>query len=180
MIEEYKEISLDKISLEKEILERNPRVFKIKAKELSDYLFIAIIDKDPFRDPEFDVCSFCKFYLIGMGEEEPFYINTYKEDFEFCYQFCEWFEKEFEKKTGIEAATSDRGIIFLNESRIGELLSVNDDWYIKSKEIKETVCPSHCGGEINPEDYLRKGCWMKEQNCCPIKLLINKMLKDVN
>ena len=178
MIEEYKEISLDEINLEKEILERNPKVFKIRVKELSDYLFVAVINKDPNQGLEFNACSFCKFFLID--EAAPFNINIYKKDFAFCYQFCSWFEKEFEKKTGIEAATSDRCIIFLKESRIGELLSVSDDWDIKSKEIKETVCPSHCGGEINPEDYLRKGCWMKEKNCCPIKLLINKTLKDVN
>jgi hypothetical protein len=44
-------------------------------------------------------------------------------------------------------------------------------------DLKETVCSIHCGGDIDPSYLMRKGCWMKEENCCPLKLLINQALK---
>lgn len=174
MIEKYEEINESDVVLEKEIMELNPKIFRIKLSGIKEEYLIAIID----NKLENSCCNLCGLRKINKHEIMVDVNGTF---FPNCVDFCMELEKEFETLTGIESHTSDRSLIFLEQKSesISVLSSINptEEIEINFKEIKETVCSVCCCGDLEPEEYMRKGCWTKKENCCPLKLFLNKKLK---
>lgn len=178
LIKELKliELPLSEFEVDKKVYDSITSIYQISVDGVSDLLYAALIDLSDLPDNE-AICNHCSF---GKFDEEVLKISVNKNAFT-CEDFCTNIEMEFKERTGIEIGDSRTNrIIFLNKKShpvSHELISLDKDYGILLSDLEKTVCSVNCCGDVEPEKFMSQGCWLKDENCCPMKLLLNKCLK---
>jgi hypothetical protein len=162
-IEKYERLDLTKDDLSHGFVNK----FKVNLTNNNGEIIIAIVDDCDYKK---SLCDYCCFGNLGRNLRID--VRNEWDQQMVCHEFCTYLGRELE---GIEANTNDREVIILKIN--SGVISVNQSFRVDLMDLKETICSVHCGGDINPSYLMRKGCWMKEENCCPLKLLINRALK---
>lgn len=176
LIKEIKliELPLSEFEVDKKIYDFIIGIYQISVNGMSDPLYAALID---LRDLPEAICNHCSFGKFG---EDVLRISVNKNTLS-CEDFCTNIEMEFKEKTEIDVGVLGTSrIIFLNKKShlvSHKLISLNKDYGILLGDLEKTVCSVNCCGDVEPEKFMSQGCWLKDENCCPIKLLLNKCLK---
>lgn len=176
LIKELKliELPLSEFEVDKKVYDSIIGVYQISVKGISDPLYVALID---LRDSPEAVCNYCSF---GKFDEDVLIISVNEEALS-CEGFCTHIEMEFKERTGIDTGVLGTSrIIFLNKKSHPvnhKLISLDKDYGILLGDLEKTICSVNCCGDVEPEKFMSQGCWLKDENCCPIKLLLNKCLK---
>lgn len=175
-LEKITRVDFSGFTVSEEIVNSLTAVYKINIRGIKDELYVGLINlRNNISVTPGGVCSSCLFGKFSGSLE----INIGEEDFS-CNALCYNIEKLlFEKMSPIDS--SKETIIFLEkiDSKIlPEIISINSATAaFDIRDLKENVCSVNCCGDLEPEEFLRKGCWTKKENCCPLKLLLNKKLK---
>ena len=165
-IKKYEKLDLTRDDLSRGFINK----FKIDLTENNGEIIVAIVNRNLSW---LHSCDYCYFKDFGINLQIDTEIKlSRKTD---CREFCEHLGKEIEKLEGIEANTENRKIIILKANN--KVVSIDQEWQVDLIDLKNKVCSIQCCGDIDPNYYMRKGCWMKEENCCPLRLLINQVLK---
>jgi hypothetical protein len=177
IIDELKlvEKNFSDFELPKELHEHIINIYQVNFRSIAsdNPIFIAHLDITTFN-LRVGPCYFCLF--MKLREDA---LRIFIDEIEFsCNGLCTEVEKELKSLTGIDASGC---IIFFEKKSMpvkSDLLSLNKNYTISLDTLEETVCSVNCCGDLEPRDYMKRGCWIKEENCCPLKSLLNKCLKD--
>lgn len=176
LIKELKliELPLSEFEVDKKVYDSIIGIYQISVNGISDPLYAALID---VRNLPVAICNYCSF---GKFDGDIIMISVNKKTL-YCEDFCTNIEMEFKERTEIDVGVlGTNRIIFLNKKSqpvSHELISLDKDYGILLSDLEKTVCSVNCCGDVEPEKFMSQGCWMKDENCCPIKLLLNKCLK---
>lgn len=176
LIKELKliELPLSEFEVDKKIYDSITSIYQISVSGISDPLYAALID---VRNLPGAICNYCSF---GKFDGDIIMISINKDTLS-CEDFCTNIEMEFKERMEIDVGVlGTNRIIFLNKKSqpvSHELISLDKDYGILLGDLEKTICSVNCCGDIEPEKFMSQGCWLKDENCCPIKLLLNKCLK---
>lgn len=176
-IENICKVDFSGFTISEEIVNNIIEVYKVELKGITNELYVGLVDIANNNVTSGGVCSSCLFGKFSGSLE----INIGEEDFS-CNAFCYNMEKLLSEKMGlINSKIIKETIIFLEKTSskiIPEIISINfATTAFDIRDLKENVCSINCCGDLEPKEFLRKGCWTKKENCCPLKLLLNKKLK---